>query len=113
MPLHSFWNNSRSLHDYYALARVRENAVLNSGSARLKVPLSNVERRTSNVQHRTEGPAGGGARTHTALRPLDFESSASANSATPALLGNSSLRTETKIESQHPAQQNSYKEITK
>ena len=28
--------------------------------------------------------AGGGARTHTALRPLDFESSASANSATPA-----------------------------
>ena len=29
-------------------------------------------------------PAGGGARTHTALRPLDFESSASANSATPA-----------------------------
>ena len=29
--------------------------------------------------------AGGGARTHTALRPLDFESSASANSATPAL----------------------------
>ena|SRR5439155_10858982 len=31
------------------------------------------------------GPAGGGARTHTALRPLDFESSASANSATPAI----------------------------
>src|SRR6266576_6734023 len=31
--------------------------------------------------------AGGGARTHTALRPLDFESSASANSATPALGG--------------------------
>jgi hypothetical protein len=29
--------------------------------------------------------AGGGARTHTTLRPLDFESSASANSATPAL----------------------------
>ena len=28
--------------------------------------------------------AGGGARTHTALRPLDFESSASASSATPA-----------------------------
>ena len=27
---------------------------------------------------------GGGTRTHTALRPLDFESSASANSATPA-----------------------------
>ena len=31
--------------------------------------------------------AGGGARTHTTLRPLDFESSASANSATPALGG--------------------------
>src|SRR5436190_10231716 len=29
-------------------------------------------------------PAGGGARTHTILRSLDFESSASANSATPA-----------------------------
>src|SRR4051812_23720728 len=29
--------------------------------------------------------AGGGARTHTILRSLDFESSASANSATPAL----------------------------
>src|SRR5207244_11778769 len=37
-----------------------------------------------NVQHPKE-TAGGGARTHTALRPLDFESSASANSATPAL----------------------------
>src|SRR5205814_3300534 len=36
---------------------------------------------------RETGPgkaAGGGARTHTALRPLDFESSASASSATPA-----------------------------
>jgi hypothetical protein len=32
-----------------------------------------------------KGTAGGGARTHTALRPLDFESSASANSATPAI----------------------------
>src|SRR6267143_313418 len=30
-------------------------------------------------------PAGGGARTHTILRSLDFESSASASSATPAL----------------------------
>src|SRR5437870_6869569 len=29
--------------------------------------------------------AGGGARTHTILRSLDFESSASASSATPAL----------------------------
>ena len=43
---------------------------------------------------------GGGTRTHTTLRPLDFESSASANSATPAkvvllhvpkLLGNSNF----------------------
>src|SRR5438034_5290025 len=31
--------------------------------------------------------AGGGARTHTILRSLDFESSASASSATPALGG--------------------------
>ena len=37
--------------------------------------------------------AGGGARTHTALRPLDFESSASASSATPALLGKIGLST--------------------
>ena len=36
-----------------------------------------------NIQRRMRS-AGGGARTHTALRPLDFESSASANSATPA-----------------------------
>ena len=42
-------------------------------------PTPNVERRTLN-----EEDAGGGARTHTTLRPLDFESSASANSATPA-----------------------------
>src|SRR5439155_8057329 len=40
----------------------------------------NVERSTPSVRE----SAGGGARTHTALRPLDFESSASANSATPA-----------------------------
>jgi hypothetical protein len=31
-----------------------------------------------------ENSAGGGARTHTILRSLDFESSASASSATPA-----------------------------
>ena len=49
-------------------------------SARMKsrVQTSNAQRLTSNED------AGGGARTHTALRPLDFESSASANSATPA-----------------------------
>src|SRR5438552_6581422 len=49
----------------------------------LLVSLNN-ERPTPNVQHPKE-TAGGGARTHTALRPLDFESSASANSGTPAL----------------------------
>src|SRR6266404_2341815 len=36
------------------------------------------------VKRRFRGIAGGGARTHTILRSLDFESSASANSATPA-----------------------------
>ena len=47
---------------------------------------STNERRFSNIQRPAlnENLAGGGARTHTALRPLDFESSASANSATPA-----------------------------
>ena len=40
---------------------------------------SNVQRAISNRES-----AGGGARTHTILRSLDFESSASANSATPA-----------------------------
>src|SRR6476620_616521 len=45
-----------------------------------------LKRRTLKAQHpNVQEPAGGGARTHTALRPLDFESSASANSATPAL----------------------------
>src|SRR5207247_10574118 len=39
---------------------------------------------TPNIQRSMKTLAGGGARTHTALRPLDFESSASANSATPA-----------------------------
>jgi hypothetical protein len=44
-------------------------------------------RKDSNIQRstvRTQTTAGGGARTHTILRSLDFESSASANSATPA-----------------------------
>ena len=45
-----------------------------------KHPTPNIQRPTLN-----KDLAGGGARTHTALRPLDFESSASANSATPAL----------------------------
>src|SRR5581483_423831 len=37
-----------------------------------------------NIQTARNGSAGGGARTHTILRSLDFESSASASSATPA-----------------------------
>src|ERR1700720_2416242 len=40
--------------------------------------------RFSLVKRRSTGNAGGGARTHTILRSLDFESSASASSATPA-----------------------------
>src|SRR6266481_1409888 len=52
------------------------------------VQTSNAQRRTPNVR----GSAGGGARTHTALRPLDFESSASANSATPAFGKNGTIR---------------------
>ncbi len=38
----------------------------------------------SHPSQRSDKTAGGGARTHTILRSLDFESSASANSATPA-----------------------------
>ncbi len=38
-------------------------------------------------QKRLAGIAGGGNRTHTLLREPDFESGASASSATPALLG--------------------------
>ena len=44
-----------------------------------------IQRRTLKVQCSDKKSAGGGARTHTILRSLDFESSASANSATPAL----------------------------
>src|SRR5437764_11923590 len=50
VPLHSVWNNSRSLHDYRALARVREGVVFNGVGARLKLALSNIERRTSNSE---------------------------------------------------------------
>jgi hypothetical protein len=39
------------------------------------------------IETNLEFIAGGGARTHTTLRPLDFESSASASSATPAIEG--------------------------
>ncbi len=45
-------------------------------------------RETSNAEYPTSNRnAGGGARTHTILRSLDFESSASASSATPARRG--------------------------
>src|SRR5437588_3664692 len=71
VPLYSVWNNSRSLHDYRALARVREGVVFNGVGARLKLALSNIEprmfnseslreqasnaqHRTSNIEHRTE-----------------------------------------------------------
>src|SRR5437762_12629661 len=50
-----------------------------------ELTFSNIQHPTSNAQRSMKTLAGGGARTHTALRPLDFESSASANSATPAL----------------------------
>src|SRR5947208_2220344 len=46
------------------------------------------------------GLAGGGARTHTILRSLDFESSASANSATPAW-GSGAKRYEIRAQAQH------------
>src|SRR5206468_3182755 len=46
--------------------------------------LSKVEHADFNAKFRKKF-VGGGARTHTALRPLDFESSASATSATPAI----------------------------
>ena len=56
---------------------------LGSTQMNLRPQTSNAQHSTSNIQRKI---AGGGARTHTALRPLDFESSASANSATPAIL---------------------------
>jgi hypothetical protein len=58
-----------------------------------KSSRAGVPRRISNIEHRTSNrrPAGGGARTHTALRPLDFESSASASSATPAFRKNGTI----------------------
>src|SRR6266403_728800 len=60
------------------------------------VQTSNAQRRTPNVR----GSAGGGARTHTALRPLDFESSASANSATPAFFSKGTARYDLRAEAQ-------------
>ena len=46
--------------------------------AKKTVPLEELQK------HRNLRSTGGGTRTHTALRPPDFESGASANSATPA-----------------------------
>ena len=48
-------------------------------------PSIHVRHSPLNAQCSDKKIAGGGARTHTILRSLDFESSASANSATPAL----------------------------
>src|SRR6266496_5363098 len=48
------------------------------------------------------GLAGGGARTHTILRSLDFESSASANSATPALADRSERIRDSRASSRSP-----------
>src|SRR6266446_2033622 len=62
------------------LMRRREASFEFAGRTQMEITGSNVERSTPNLRE----SAGGGARTHTALRPLDFESSASANSATPA-----------------------------
>src|ERR1043166_7407294 len=53
MSLHSLWNNSRSLYDCRAVARIREGVVF-SASGSLKVRLSNAESRTLNTEHRME-----------------------------------------------------------
>ena len=68
MHLRSVRDNSWSIHDYRALAPIGEDTVFDPRGRGLSVTMI----------------AGGGARTHTILRSLDFESSASANSATPA-----------------------------
>src|SRR5438876_8577158 len=53
-------------------------------SGTVRIMPSGVEGRLPKLN--TQEFAGGGARTHTILRSLDFESSASANSATPAAI---------------------------
>ena len=96
MPLHSLWNNSWRLYDYCAFARLREGVIFHSASARLKLSLSKTSNARTPKVFASRRPtsneiAGGGARTHTALRPLDFESSASASSATPATRKNGTI----------------------
>src|SRR5207237_1905874 len=51
------------------------------------------------------GIAGGGARTHTILRSLDFESSASASSATPAAIKKAGEKLQTPAESSRASDQ--------
>ena len=61
---------------------------------------SNALAANAKLRHRGLGAqenAGGGDRTHTILRSLDFESSASASSATPAAKG-SSYKIETRAQ---------------
>ena len=62
------------------------NIVVFAAPHKHKTPGEIVRRSVYRVRKRKilRGGAGGGARTHTILRSLDFESSASANSATPA-----------------------------
>jgi hypothetical protein len=58
-------------------------SVFPCASLRIRIFTKLIE--SSLVKKHFRGLAGGGARTHTILRSLDFESSASANSATPAV----------------------------
>jgi hypothetical protein len=69
---------------HIAKKRGVETALFNSKVADAKLARA-IGDQFSPVRTALDRFAGGGARTHTALRPLDFESSASANSATPAL----------------------------
>ena len=55
-------------------------------------PLDEKSSNPENITRISREGAGGGDRTHTPLRVLDFESSASASSATPASLATVSHR---------------------
>ena len=76
--LASFWGDGKSRKEQgsasFDEALMRHKLL--SGRVRPAFPLD------------VEVGAGGGGRTHMTSRPLDFESSASANSATPALITN-------------------------
>src|SRR5258708_39051688 len=71
----TYTSNKRSIHRAAAVACLRP-------SAKSAVRENSIK--FSFVRDSVRRCAGGGARTHTILRSLDFESSASANSATPA-----------------------------